>query len=358
MILEQALARHPGAETFRKERATRSGRFDAVPSKRDIVLDWEGSPALVPRTVDPVETTWAGRTEDRALMAGEDDWLESWCVDTRLGIVDPDMTLLCEPFELIDILGQPLTAVVETAFTTESCPRASEGAEGLPVAMIAGEPRDAMRRFRKDVRTRGAAMTWQQALARNPGFGTGLLGHDAAISTVSMRAGEKWAMFVDPGPAEAAPRPGRRENVLNWNGTMALVLRTAERREIRDCDMGCLQSVKATRLPRRRPSSGGPAGGRGLFNRHDAGLETLRAAGGGKVGGRFPAVRTDWHCGFAHECEGAIMVGDGLVRRGVTAWWRRHGPDTGGVLVEGELKASLQSQAGAELTFERGQDVH
>ncbi|MFN3953026.1 MAG: ASCH domain-containing protein [Pararhodobacter sp.] len=132
ITLDAALARYPGAQTFRfgdsptlteellalvragRKRATCSALAEiaagaAAPQvgRRDIALDGAGNPALVIETLRLVELRFCDMPEDLALMEGEDETLESWRAQhqryyERIGIFAPDMPLIWEEFCVIE----------------------------------------------------------------------------------------------------------------------------------------------------------------------------------------------------------------------------------------------------------------
>ena len=136
--LEEVRARYPGAETFRfadgvdREigdyllRLVRAGKktgtcqaksiYDsgeqAWPEvgRRDIALEWDGTPALVIETVSLVEQTFMDVTEEFALSEGENDDLEGWRRDHKAWFertcgYAPDMILVCERFRVVEDCG-------------------------------------------------------------------------------------------------------------------------------------------------------------------------------------------------------------------------------------------------------------
>ena len=138
MTLEDALARHPGAQTFTfgDSRAlcdellalVRAGTKTAtcgslaqmeaegealpVPGRRDIALDWDGIPALVIETLSVTICPFEEVSEDFALAEGEDESLEGWRAGHRAffernGGFSPDMPLVCERFRLVEDLAAP-----------------------------------------------------------------------------------------------------------------------------------------------------------------------------------------------------------------------------------------------------------
>lgn len=136
--LEEVRARYPGAETFRfadgvdREigdyllRLVRAGKktgtcqaksiYDsgeqAWPEvgRRDIALEWDGTPALVIETVSLVEQTFMDVPEEFALSEGENDDLEGWRRDHKAWFertcgYAPDMILVCERFRVVEDFG-------------------------------------------------------------------------------------------------------------------------------------------------------------------------------------------------------------------------------------------------------------
>ena len=77
-----------------------------VVGRKDIVLNWDGSPALVIETLSVAFKKYCEVDEDFALAEGENDSLEGWQRDHRLyfernGGFDPEMMLVCERFRLV-----------------------------------------------------------------------------------------------------------------------------------------------------------------------------------------------------------------------------------------------------------------
>ena len=133
--LDTLKARYPGAQTFTfgDSRAlcdgllalVRSGRKVAtcgalrefeeagealpVAGRRDIALDWAGTPALVIETTEVTLRRFCDVDEAFALAEGEDDSLEGWRAGhtayfERNGGFSPDMMLVCERFVLVEDL--------------------------------------------------------------------------------------------------------------------------------------------------------------------------------------------------------------------------------------------------------------
>lgn len=127
--------KYPGAETFRfgdneqlsaqlialvrsgRKRATCSSVLNAklgnampVLGRRDIALNWDGTPAFVIETTDLREVLFCDMTQEMALLEGENDTLEGWVRDHRRfferhGVFDPKMPLVWERFDVIEDFG-------------------------------------------------------------------------------------------------------------------------------------------------------------------------------------------------------------------------------------------------------------
>ena len=126
---------YPGAGTFkfgdnpdlcaRLLRLVRDGKktatcgaardFDAEPEampvkgRCDIACEWDGAPALVIRTVEVTRRRYCDVDAEFALAEGENDSLEGWRKDhkayfKRNGGWHPEMELICERFELVEVL--------------------------------------------------------------------------------------------------------------------------------------------------------------------------------------------------------------------------------------------------------------
>ena len=126
---------YPGAGTFkfgdnpelcaRLLRLVREGKktatcgdareFDAEPESMpvvgrcDIACEWDGTPALVIRTVEVTRRRYCDVDADFALAEGENETLEGWRKDhkavfKRNGGWHPEMELICERFELVEVL--------------------------------------------------------------------------------------------------------------------------------------------------------------------------------------------------------------------------------------------------------------
>lgn len=80
-----------------------------VVGRRDVALNWDGTPAVVIETVEVTERRFCDVPEDFALAEGEgdfDDWRRGHeAFFTRNGGFDPQMMLLCERFRVIEVLS-------------------------------------------------------------------------------------------------------------------------------------------------------------------------------------------------------------------------------------------------------------
>ena len=81
---------------------------DEIPvvGRRDIALNWDGTPALLLETLEVMQTRFCDVSEDLALAEGENDDLEGWQLDhreyfERSGGFNREMMLVCERFRLI-----------------------------------------------------------------------------------------------------------------------------------------------------------------------------------------------------------------------------------------------------------------
>lgn len=135
-MIDELKRRYPGAETFtfgdsqqlcdRLLSLVRCGQktatcgalrdfFKAGESmpdvgRRDIALQWDGSPALVIETTEVSIVRFRDVLEGFALAEGENDSLEGWRDDHRRyfdrnGGFDPEMDLVCERFVLVEDLA-------------------------------------------------------------------------------------------------------------------------------------------------------------------------------------------------------------------------------------------------------------
>ncbi|MBX2855882.1 MAG: ASCH domain-containing protein [Rhodobacteraceae bacterium] len=138
MTLDHLLQKYPNAETFRcgdsealsarllglmcagAKTATCMAQRDVEtgveampkPGRRDIALHWDGRPALVIETLEVSHRRFCDVDADFALAEGENDSLEGWRADhetyfTRNGGFDPEMTLVCERFRVVEIVEPP-----------------------------------------------------------------------------------------------------------------------------------------------------------------------------------------------------------------------------------------------------------
>ncbi len=78
-----------------------------VVGRRDIALDWDGTPALVIETLNVEQKRFCDVDEAFALKEGENESLEGWRSDhqmffERTGVFDKEMMLLCEEFKLVE----------------------------------------------------------------------------------------------------------------------------------------------------------------------------------------------------------------------------------------------------------------
>lgn len=134
--VEELQAAYPGAETFRfgdnarlsaelialvrngrktgtcgaLRSFTEGGEAMPVVGRRDIVLDWDGTPALIVATVSVTVRRFCDVDVDFALSEGENDDLAGWQRDHRSyfernGGFSPEMELVCERFRLVEDLG-------------------------------------------------------------------------------------------------------------------------------------------------------------------------------------------------------------------------------------------------------------
>lgn len=131
--LEAVRSRYPGAATFRfgdteancgyltglvregRKRATCQAKsvFESgeeawpVVGRRDIALNWDGSPALVIETVSLEEWAFVDVPAAFALAEGENETLEGWRADHQAWFerscgFSPDMLLVCERFIVVE----------------------------------------------------------------------------------------------------------------------------------------------------------------------------------------------------------------------------------------------------------------
>ena len=79
-----------------------------VVGRVDIAMTWEGQPAVAIRTVEIEVKKFSEVEESFALDEGESDSLEGWRKDhqeyfERNGDFDPEMKLICERFEVVEV---------------------------------------------------------------------------------------------------------------------------------------------------------------------------------------------------------------------------------------------------------------
>lgn len=78
-----------------------------VVGRRDIALNWDGTPALAIETLSVAFVRYCDVEESFALAEGENETLQGWRRDhrnyfERNGGFDPEMMLVCERFKLIE----------------------------------------------------------------------------------------------------------------------------------------------------------------------------------------------------------------------------------------------------------------
>lgn len=81
-----------------------------VAGRCDIAANWDGTPALVIRTLRVDQVRFCDVTQEMALAEGENDDLAGWRADhekyfARNGGFDPEMMLVFEHFELVEDLA-------------------------------------------------------------------------------------------------------------------------------------------------------------------------------------------------------------------------------------------------------------
>lgn len=96
-------------EALRKFSA--EGEAMPVVGRRDVALNWDGTPALLLETIEVTQTRFCDVDESFALAEGENDDLEGWRRDhqayfERTGGFDPEMILVCERFRLVHDYAQ------------------------------------------------------------------------------------------------------------------------------------------------------------------------------------------------------------------------------------------------------------
>ena len=133
-MLEALLQRYPGAETFAfgdsdflctqlldlvisgQKTATcgalrdfEAGEALPVVGRRDIALNWDGTPAVVIETLEVTQRRFCDVDADFALAEGENDSLDGWRRDHRAyfernGGWSNDMELICERFKVVELV--------------------------------------------------------------------------------------------------------------------------------------------------------------------------------------------------------------------------------------------------------------
>jgi uncharacterized protein YhfF len=81
-----------------------------VVGRRDIALNWDGTPALIIETLEVTQTRYCDVDESFALAEGENEDLKGWRRDHRQyferhGGCDNKMMLVCERFKLVHDFG-------------------------------------------------------------------------------------------------------------------------------------------------------------------------------------------------------------------------------------------------------------
>lgn len=82
------------------------GEAMPVVGRRDVALNWDGTPALLIETLEVTQTRFCDVNESFALAEGENNDLEGWRRDhqeyfERTGGFDPKMMLVCERFRMV-----------------------------------------------------------------------------------------------------------------------------------------------------------------------------------------------------------------------------------------------------------------
>ncbi|PHP26997.1 ASCH domain-containing protein [Limimaricola cinnabarinus] len=132
VTMEDLKARYPGLESFRfgdgpemsaelialvrsgaktatcgALRDIKAGEPMPVVGRRDVALNWDGSPALMIETTEVTQRRFCDMDADFALAEGENETLEGWQADHRRyfernGGWEPEMMLVCERFRLVE----------------------------------------------------------------------------------------------------------------------------------------------------------------------------------------------------------------------------------------------------------------
>ncbi len=81
-----------------------------VVGRRDIALNWDGSPALLLETLEVAQVRFCDVDDDFALAEGENEKLSGWRLEhqryfERNGGFETEMILVCERFRLVCDLG-------------------------------------------------------------------------------------------------------------------------------------------------------------------------------------------------------------------------------------------------------------
>ncbi len=90
------------------------GEAMPVVGRRDIALEWDGTPALIIETLEVTEMRFCDVDESFALAEGENDDLQSWrrghqWYFERHGGFENEMMLVCERFKLVHDFGSQET---------------------------------------------------------------------------------------------------------------------------------------------------------------------------------------------------------------------------------------------------------
>lgn len=135
--MQALLAKYPGATTFKfgdsdamnaalialvragKKTATCGSAVDFEPGgeelpvigRRDIITNWDGTPAVVIETISVERMTFDEIGEDFALAEGENETFAEWRRDhidyfTRNGGWSGDMKMICECFKVVEDLAR------------------------------------------------------------------------------------------------------------------------------------------------------------------------------------------------------------------------------------------------------------
>lgn len=86
------------------------GEAMPVVGRRDIALNWDGTPALVIETTEVTRRRFCDVSADFALAEGENGTLEGWRRDHRAffernGGWSPEMELICERFVVVEVIA-------------------------------------------------------------------------------------------------------------------------------------------------------------------------------------------------------------------------------------------------------------